>query len=54
MQSGSSERMAAILSRRQKNSFKVSGIRMYRLLKDSFISAIDDIWDHARHENGKW
>jgi hypothetical protein len=25
---------------------------MHRLLTDSFISALDDIWDHARHEIG--
>lgn len=35
-----------------KKIVKVSGIRMHRLLKDSFISVLDDIWDHARHEIG--
>ena len=29
---------------------KVSGIRMHRLLRDSFVAVLDDVWEHARDE----
>ena len=31
---------------------KVSGIRMHRLLRDSFVAVLDEVWEHARHEIG--
>jgi hypothetical protein len=30
----------------------VSGIRMHRLLADSFVAVLDDIWEHARAQLG--
>jgi hypothetical protein len=31
---------------------RVSSIRIHRLLRDSFVAVLDDIWDHARQELG--
>lgn len=31
---------------------RVSAIRIHRLLRDSFVAVLDDIWDHARQEIG--
>ena len=31
---------------------KVSGIRMHRLLRDSFVAVLDEVWEHARDEIG--
>jgi len=31
---------------------RVSGIRMHRLLRDSFVAVLDDIWDYARNQIG--
>ena len=31
---------------------RVSGIRIHRLLEDSFVSILDDIWQRARQEIG--
>lgn len=29
---------------------KVSGIRIHKLLRDSFTAVLDEVWDHAKHE----
>lgn len=31
---------------------KVSGIRMHRLLRDSFVAVLDEVWEHAQQEIG--
>lgn len=31
---------------------QVSGIRLHRLLRDSFVAVLDDVWEHARQEIG--
>jgi hypothetical protein len=31
---------------------QVSGIRMHRLLADSFVAVLDDVWDHAANQIG--
>lgn len=31
---------------------KVSGIRIHRLLRDSFIAVLDDVWDFAKNDIG--
>ena len=35
-----------------KGPVKVSGIRMHKLLADSFVLVLDDVWQHAKGEVG--
>jgi hypothetical protein len=31
---------------------QVSGIRIHRLLRDSFVAVLDEVWDFAKHDIG--